>query len=172
MHVPRTEEADTDMKYIIFLLIVATLYLYFYLVYSFMNKEKLVVKSRLNSISRKTKKSHLDEELNQPLLSRLLKPLADDITKVFLKITPAEIINNFEKKIIMAGNPYNFTIREWTNLMVGIIVLLPLLTIVIGFLWSAEPLRVVMLIGVEILSGFMVPNLILTKKCRIEKMKF
>lgn len=157
------------MKFIIFLLIAATLYLYFYLVYSFVNKEKLVVKSRLNSISRKTKKSHLDEELNQPLISRILKPLADDITKVFLKVTPREIIYNFEKKIIMAGNPYNFSIREWTNLIVGIVIFLPLITIVIGFLWSADPLRIVILVGLEIISGLMLPNLILTKKMQDRK---
>ncbi|MGE5473743.1 MAG: type II secretion system F family protein [Ignavibacteriales bacterium] len=157
------------MKFIIFLLIAATLYLYFYLVYSFVNKEKLVVKSRLNSISRKTKKSHLDEELNQPLISRILKPLADDITKVFLKVTPREIIYNFEKKIIMAGNPYNFSIREWTNLIVGIVIFLPLITIMIGFLWSADPLRIVILVGLEIISGLMLPNLILTKKMQDRK---
>jgi len=157
------------MKLIIFIFITVTLYLYFYLVYSFINKEKLVVKGRLSKISRKLKKSHLEEELNQPLLSRLLKPIADDITKILLRITPREIINNFEKKIIMAGNPYKFTIREWTNLMVGIIVLLPLMTIVTGVLWAADPLRVIMLVGFEIISGFMIPNLILTKKMQDRK---
>jgi len=153
-----------NMKLLIFILIAITVYLYFYLAYSFVNKEKLVIKSRLIKIARKTKMSHFEEEYNQPFISRLLKPLADDITKIFLRVTPSEIINNFEKKIIMAGYPYNFTIREWTNLMVGIIVFLPMITIAIGILWSAEPLRVIMLICFEIVSGFMIPNLILTKK--------
>ncbi|MGE5329057.1 MAG: type II secretion system F family protein [Deltaproteobacteria bacterium] len=157
------------MKFIIFILIVITIYLYFYLVYSFVNKEKLAIKSRLNSIARKTKKNHLDEELSQPLLSRIVKPLADDITKIFLRITPREIINNFEKKIVMAGTPFKFTIREWTNLMVGIIVFLPLITIVTGILWAADPLRIVIMVGLEIISGFMIPNLILAKKMKGRK---
>lgn len=157
------------MKFLIFILIAATIYLYFYLVYSYLNKEKLAVKSRLGQISRKNRKDHFEEQFNQPLLSRLLKPFADDITKVLLKVTPREIISNFENKITMAGSPYNFTIKEWTNIMVGIIIFLPLITVLIGIIWSAEPLKIVIIIGFEIISGLMVPNLILTKKMQDRK---
>jgi len=139
------------------------------LIYSFINKEKLVVKSRLNEIARKSKRSLFEEEFNQPLLSRLLKPLADDITKILLRITPREIISNFEKKIMMAGYPYNFTVKEWTNLIVGIALFLPLMTVVIGVIWSADPLRVILMMGLEVISGLLMPNLILTKKMQKRK---
>lgn len=157
------------MKFILFLLLFCTLSVYVYFILTFITDSKASVKIRLKKISRKKIRYHFEEELNQPLYKRAFKPLIEDVSKGLLKITPKEMINNFEKKIIMAGSPYNFTIKEWLNIQAGLIILIPLLTLFIGLINGYEPRKLCFLMIFEAILGFITPNLILTKKIQDRK---
>lgn len=157
------------MKPILFILLFTTVFLLVYIILSFSQKDSLSVKGRLKKIARKKNSYHFEEELNQPLYKRILKPVVEDLAKGLLRITPKEMINNFEKKIIMAGQPYNFTIKEWTNIQAILIVVLPSLTLFLGLVKGFDPRKTFFLILIEVLLGFLLPNLFLTKKIQDRK---
>ncbi len=122
------------------------------------------IKSRLKKISRKKAGYHFEEELSQPLYKRLVKPMVEDISKTLLRITPKEIINSLERKIVMAGNPYNFTIKEWMNIQSAMVILLPAVTLFIGLVRGFDTRNIVFLILIEVILGLVLPSLFLTKK--------
>lgn len=152
------------MKLLLFFLIFITAFLFMYIILSYSLKEKIHIKNRLSKVSRKKGGYHFDEELSQPLYKRIVKPVFEDMSKVLLRITPKEIINNFENKIIMAGNPFNFSLKEWTNIQAAFIVILPAVTIFLGLIKGLDARVMLFLILAEVIVGFVLPNLILTKK--------
>lgn len=157
------------MNYILFILVFSTVFCCIFIIINFYQRDKLAVQSRLAKISRKKHTYHYDEELSQPLYKRLLKPLVEDVSKTLLRITPKEIISSFEKKIIMAGNPYGFSIKEWMNVHAGIAVILPLLTLFIGLVKGFDARKIIFLILSEIIIGAVLPNLFLSKKIQNRK---
>ena len=157
------------MKFMLFILIFITIYLFLFIIISFLQKDKISINSRLKKISRKNVGYHLDEELNQPLYKRVFKPLIEDISKGLVRITPKEMLNNFEKKIIMAGSPYDFTIKEWSNIQAVLIIVLPAISSFLGMIKGFDPRKTLFLILVEVFLGFIIPNLFLTKKIQDRK---
>ncbi|MCX8131886.1 MAG: type II secretion system F family protein [Clostridia bacterium] len=140
-----------------------TVYFVFYTVIKTLFRNKNTIGIRLEKISKEDMKSN-DSELNQPLFIRIIKPVLDDISKTILKITPKEFVNAFDKKVIMAGNPFNLTVKDWINFQVVIILCLPLLSIALGYYRDMEVRSILFLIMVEISLGLILPNLILNKK--------
>ena len=159
------------MNLLLFLMIFISAFALIYILIAYSNNEKLIIKNRLKKISRKKAKHHFEEELNQPIYKRIIKPLLEEISRAVLRITPKEILNSFEKKIVLAGNPYGFSLKEWSNIQAGISVILPLITLLLGFVESMDMRKTFFLVLVEMMLGFMLPNLILSKKIQDRKKK-
>ncbi len=106
----------------------------------------------------------LESELNQPLFVRVVRPILDDISKIILKITPKEFKSAFEKKVIKAGSPFNLSMKDWINMQVIIVVILPFVTAGIGYYLGFD-IRSIVFIGIiEICLGLLFPNLVLNKQ--------
>lgn len=126
------------------------------------NKDKRYIASRLDGI-KKSRSTEDDSELDQPLLSRVVRPMLDYMGRAMMKITPGEMLSSLENKIIKAGNPGNLTVKEWVNIQALLITILPFLTL-IAFRNSGVPAgTVIMLILSEAAMGFVLPGFILGK---------
>jgi len=137
----------------------------FLLVYSFMSyvkRDSLAVSSRLNSI-RESEAGFENSELNSPLYTRVFKPILDSISKIMMKITPAEILSSLEAKIIKGGNPGNLTVKEWANIEALLALGLPALTFLICREFRANAGITILFILVEIVLAFVLPGFILGK---------
>lgn len=149
--------------YVIIMLVFISIFLITYLVFISILGKQQAVKIRLENITKMSIKN-VDTELNQPFFIRFIRPMLDNISKTILKITPAEMVTSFEKKVEMAGNPYNLSIKDWLNIQVISILCLPVITIAIGYYAMAETRKMVFLVLCEIGVGLLFPNLILSKK--------
>lgn len=147
-------------------LIMVLIFILFFLIFSTLfgsiYRSKYIINIRLNKLASETK--YVENELNQPLFTRFIRPILDDITKTILKITPKEIINNYERKIITAGNPYNRTVKEWINLQVIILICVPAMTIMLCTFRKVGINVLILIILIECLLGLLLPNIILKTK--------
>lgn len=144
-------------------------YMCFFLVINAIYKNTNIIGIRLEKISKENLKN-AENELNQPLFVRVVRPVLDDMSKAVLKITPKEIIGALEKKIIMAGNPYNFGLKDWINMQAAIMVCLPVITSLFGSYINMDLRNMLFLVFIEIALGILFPNMILNKKV-IERQK-
>lgn len=150
------------MLYLIFLLAFLSVFLLVYSILGVVMRRKQSVQIRLESLA-KEQTGTLNNELNQPLFSRILRPMLDSSSKMIMKVTPKEIITSLEKKIIMAGSPKNMTVKDLINYQVLISIGLPVITIAAGYYLGATPGGMIMFILVEIASGLVLPNFALGK---------
>ncbi|MCX7923413.1 MAG: type II secretion system F family protein [Clostridia bacterium] len=151
------------LGYLVMAMVFLTAYFIFYTLLATVLKKKMVVNIRLSSIAKDSAKDK-DDELNQPLFVRIIQPILDDISKTVLKITPKELVSNLEKKVIMAGKPFNTSVKDWINLQVLLMLCLPLITAALGYYIGISIRTIVFIIVIEMGVGILIPNLILSKK--------
>ena len=151
------------MSYIILAMVFISTMLLVYIVFGAFFRKGQIISIRLEKIAKEESKL-LDSELNQPLFARVIRPVLDDISKVILKVTPKELILSYEKKVIMAGNPFNLSVKDWMNIQVAIIICFPFLTALIGFYLGMEARIIIFAALIEIGIGLMLPKLLLSKK--------
>jgi len=154
---------DAGMLYLAIIMVFLTFYTIFYLIFSNTNKSSHVIAARLDKISKEDFKN-ANSELNQPLFVRVIHPLLDETSKTILKITPKEIIKGLEKKIIMAGHPFNATLKDWISIQVIVIVCFPMITFILGFLNIIQMGIAIFLFLIEVCLGLVLPHLVLNKK--------
>ncbi len=150
------------MLILIFIMVFASCCMIFYTIVSLVNKDKLSISSRLEAI----KKSRLtidNEELNQPLLTRVIRPMLDYMGRAMMKITPGEMLASLESKVIKAGSPGNLTVKEWANIQALIVTVLPLLTYIVTRGSGVKTGTLILFIASEIALGFILPGFILGK---------
>ncbi len=150
------------MPVLIFIMTSVSCFMLMFSVLSLVNRDKRYIASRLEGI-RKSRLTDDSDELDQPLISRVIRPVLDYMGRAVMKITPGEMISSLENKIIKAGNPGNLTVKEWVNIQAVLITILPLLTLM-AFRNSGVPAgTVIMLIAAEAAMGFVLPGFILGK---------
>lgn len=150
------------MLTVILILTFISSFLLIYAFISFTQKDKLTVSSRLESI--KTSKIGVeDAELNQPLFTRVFRPLLDSMGKAMMRITPGELISSLEHKIIKAGNPGNMAVKDWVNIQALLVVGVPLLTFFLGRSSGMAVGSMMLFILAEVAMGFVLPGFILGK---------
>jgi tight adherence protein C len=151
------------MLILIFVLAFVSVFLFVYVLMTYVQRGKLAVYKRLDSIGKYSAET-VDEELNQPLFTRVLRPMFDSMGKTVMKITPKELVTSLESKVVKAGYPGNMTVRDWINLQAGLMVGLPVLTLAIGGYLGAQIGSLLLLVLVELIFGYVIPSFILGKK--------
>jgi len=126
-------------------------------------RNKLIINIRLEGVA-KEDNSDLDNELNQPLFVRVIRPFLDNISKTVLKATPKEIVSSLERKVIMAGNPFKLTVKDWVNIQVIIIICLPVFTLILSCIRKIDVSYILLACIAEIVLGMILPNMILNKQ--------
>jgi tight adherence protein C len=151
------------MLTLIFVLVFVTAFLIVYSLLAYFQRDKLAVYSRLENIKKYSMET-VDEELNQPLFTRVLRPMFDSMGKTVMKITPKELVTSLESKVVKAGYPGNMTVKDWVNLQAGLMLGLPVLTLAIGGYLGAQIGSLLMLVFIELIFGYVIPSFILGKK--------
>ncbi len=123
------------------------------------------VKVRLVSIRNDTGPA-ADEVFNRSFSDRVIKPALDGIGKALMRMAPAEMVNNLEKKIIMAGRPYGWSAKNWFGIQAVAVVVLPLLLLFLMWQAKADIGKTVLMAVAVCMMGVMIPNLILNGKIR------
>ena len=85
-----------------------------YTVLSIARRNELRISSRLQGIRDHLEKKG-DTELDQPLLSRVIRPMLDYLGKVMMRITPGEMITSLENRITKA-EPVESLSQDWVNI--------------------------------------------------------
>jgi len=150
------------MLIIIFILAFSSCFTLVYSILAYIQRGKLSVASRLDGI-RKMNITEVNTELSQPLFSRVLRPMLDNMGKAMMRVTPGEMLANLEKKIVKAGNPANMEAKDWLSIQALMIVGLPVLTLIIGRSSNMSVGNLLMFIIAEVALGFVLPGFILGK---------
>ena len=139
------------------------------LVYGFFNKSGSAdssIDTRLKRISKKTDAEQGSDELSEPFFVRMLKPLLDGFSKRIMKAAPKEIISAYEKRIVMAGNPFKLGVKGWINLHVGFVIALPVITIFLMVNVGGSLKSILSFVILEIAFGLMLPNIFLGSRIK------
>ena len=148
---------------VIVVLIFIIAFLFFQTALGVIFRSREVVQIRLDNIAKQDLRNN-DNELSKPLFARVLRPMLDGMNRTVFKITPKEIITSLEKKVEMAGNPKNLTVKDWINIQLITVICLPVITAGIGFYMNFHAKGIVSAIVIEIIIGLVIPNFILGKK--------
>lgn len=149
--------------YLIVVSVFISAYLIFYAFVGVFYRNRKVVSIRLDRIAKEDNKT-LESELNQPLFVRVIRPILDDISKIILRVTPKEVKSSFEKKVVKAGNPFNLLMKDWINIQVIIVLVLPFITAGIGQYLGLDIRSIVFISIIEVCLGLLFPNLLLNKR--------
>ena len=115
------------MLAVIFLMSFASCFTLIFSVLSIAGRDDLIISSRLQSIKDSRAKNENDE-LDQPLISRVIRPFLDYLSKAVMRITPKEMISSLESKITKAGNPWDLVVKDWINLQAVLVIGIPVIT--------------------------------------------
>lgn len=158
------------MIYAIMILAAVSLFMIFHTFSGVLLKKNNAVQIRLETIGKQNSKE-VENELNQPLFVRVLRPMMDSISKTVLRITPKEIVASMEKKVMLAGKSNNMSVKNLVNIQVIIVVGLPVLTFLITSYLGAKTQIVLYFVFIEIALGLILPNFILSKKITARQKK-
>lgn len=147
-------------------LLLLPLVAFFYTLFNRGGKDEASVKNRLEKIKRQSN-SVIDEELEGKSFSeRVMRPMLEGIGKNLLRLTPNEVVTNLEKKIVMSGKPYNWTVKNWLGIQAVVTLVMPAIILFIFLQVNADPKRILLMVGAVAMMGILFPNLILNGKIR------
>ena len=116
----------------------------------------VTIESRLQAFAERPRS--LEElELEAPFKDRVIKPLVGGITKFFGKLAPSKGMEKMRSQLVLAGNPYNMQVAEFTGLrfMGGIV--LGALGLGISLLTGAAITMVLMYSLLGMVCGYILP---------------
>jgi tight adherence protein C len=131
-------------------------------------KERLTLLSRLGmfATAAQKKRDSIDEELSKPFVERAIRPVVLKLAQLTTRAMPTKKKVSLQKKLLMAGNPYDLTPNEFMAIQYAFMTGLPLIGIVITlpFGWPISKLALVA-IGAIIL-GQLIPEYYLKLKSK------
>jgi len=139
-----------------------------YLMYSIFNRgvdSQNSVKSRLQKI-RRDSGPLTDEVYTRSFSDRVVKPALDAFGKLIMRMAPAEMVSNLEKKIIMAGRPYKLSAKNWFGIQAVAVVALPLMVLFFMLQVKADAGRTILMVLAIGAAGGILPNVNLNRKIR------
>jgi tight adherence protein C len=105
-------------------------------------------------------------EFEQPISERFFRPLLQQLSRVVARNTPANVMENSQKRLLHAGNPNNLTVADFMGIKGLVAFLLALIGMAIGFLGGTGLLLVLVLVLVLGAIGFLLPDFWLGSRVR------
>lgn len=153
------------MLIVIFMLVFASCFMILYSIIAYSQQGKFTIASRLEGV-KKFSAEAVNTELNQPLFTRVLRPMLDSMGKAMIKITPGELLTSLESKIVKAGNPRNMAVKDWLNMQALLVIGLPVFSLLAGRYFNMPAGNLLLFILAEVAAGFVLPGFILGKLLR------
>ncbi len=114
------------------------------------------IESRLTQFAERTRT--LEEiELEQPFTERVVKPIVAGITRTFGKLTPSAGLEKMQQQMVLAGNPYNMGVAEFTGVRIVGALLLGGVALGICLLTGAALMSLVLYSAISALAGYLLP---------------
>lgn len=158
------------MSWAINILVFSTIVLFVVAIFDGFMYSKGLVRERLSEIMKMGERLDEEDELKKSFLERLIIPAYKNIGTYLGNLTPREIRNNIEKKIIYAGSPWNMTFNSFVSLQVGITFLLGFLVAILVWKGQIEGSRSVLLFILAVFIGVMLPyNMINSRALKRQK---
>jgi tight adherence protein C len=121
------------------------------------------IQDKLRSMAQNPDTIDLTElELSKPFSERIIKPIADNMGRLARMITPVEVINSTQRKIVSAGMKTNPAAIVGFQVLMAIA--LPAIILSIGIVDKLGPLKGVGLALFAGILGYMMPNVWLSSK--------
>ena len=155
------------MFWILNVLVFITVVLIFLALYSLLVGSKSEVSQRLSEIEKIKADESGDEkdELQLPFAERLLLPFFQNLGEKLGNLTPREIRNSIEKKIVYAGNPNNLNFNRFVTSQIILAFILFAIPMVLFSLIPLVPGRQLLLISILLgLGGFILPWIAINSK--------
>ncbi len=153
------------MEIIIFLFFIS-LSFFLYNVLNIRKSSKIGISERLNYIRYQTEDSTTEDELSTSFKERIIKPVLEGVGKAVLRLAPKEMIAGMENKIIMAGKPYNWGVKNWLGIQAFMILGLPVLILLFYIQFRMDVSKLILIIFASVLIGMLFPNMMLNGKIR------
>ena len=132
------------------------------------------VRRRLDSIKKQAATDILSGEMNRSFSERVMKPVLEGIGKGLLRLAPKEMINNLERRIIMAGRPGKWETKNWLGLQAFLTIGLPIIIVLVYTQFKTDYKNIILVTIAASLIGLLYPNMSLNgkiKKRQTEVMK-
>ncbi len=148
------------------------------LVYNLLNtgskSKESDISQRLQRIKNHTAQDMPEDELSRSFSDRVVKPILENVGKTLIKLAPNEMISSLESKIIMAGKPNNWGVKNWIGIQAFLIVGLPMLMLIVFLQLRIDLKYLVLITSASAVFGVLFPNMSLNgsiKKRQSEVMK-
>ena len=151
---------------VIILLLLISLSCFLYNVLNLGKSSKTEISQRLNYIRHQTEDSMPEDELSTSFKERIIKPVLEGMGKAVLRLAPKEMIAGMESKIIMAGKPYNWGVKNWLGIQAFMILGLPVLILLLYIQFRMDVSDLILIIFASALIGLLFPNMLLNTKIR------
>ncbi|MFZ5626161.1 MAG: type II secretion system F family protein [Bacillota bacterium] len=126
-------------------------------------RDKITVQTRLQQVGSllSWRKKYLDEKLSQPFFERVIRPLLNLVAEKLPKGTRAADNKqklDLQKKLLMAGNPWDLTAGEYLALQYAMMIGLALVCLFLALPSGASPLVLVLALLLGAILGYLLPN--------------
>ena len=149
---------------VLFLFISLTFFLYSIL--NLKGNKNTGILQRLNYIKNQNEDSMPEDEYSKSFKERVIKPVLESVGKAMLRLAPGEMIAKMENKIVMAGKPYNWGVKNWLGIQAFMILGLPILILLFYIQFRMDISNLLMIVFALALIGLLYPNMILNGKIR------
>ncbi|NLB78399.1 MAG: type II secretion system F family protein [Clostridiaceae bacterium] len=149
---------------VLFLFISLTFFLYSIL--NLKGNKNTGILQRLNYIKNLNEDSMPEDEDGKSCKERVIKPVLESVGKAMLRLAPGEMIAKMENKIVMAGKPYNWGVKNWLGIQAFMILGLPILILLFYIQFRMDISNLLMIVFALALIGLLYPNMILNGKIR------
>jgi len=139
---------------------------FLYNVFNLRESSKGSISRRLNYIKQQSYDVMPEDELGASFRERIIKPVLEGVGKTMLRLAPKEMIANMENKIIMAGRPYSWGVKNWLGIQAFMILGLPVMILLLNSTLRMDVSDLITIIIALVIIGFLFPNMMLNSKIR------
>lgn len=105
-------------------------------------------------------------ELEQPFSDRVLKPMIEGMTRFAGKLTPSQSMEKQRMQLVLAGNPYNMQVTEFTAMRLIVGVILGVVGLALAILMQAPFIQLILFPALGGSIGYLAPVFWLNRKIK------
>ena len=128
-------------------------------------QEATTIEERLTQFAERPKT--LEEiELEQPFSERVIKPIVANLTRLAGKLTPSQSAEKQRMQLVLAGNPYNMQVTEFTALRIIVAIIFGVVALGIALLMQVSAIQTMLIPLFGAAIGFLAPVFWLGRKIK------
>jgi len=152
--------------FLLFISLFISLSCFLYNVFNLKESSKEGISRRLNYIKQQSFDVMPEDELGGSFKDRIIKPVLEGVGKAVLRLAPKEMIANMERKIIMAGRPYSWGVKNWLGIQAFMVLGLPVLVLLLYIQLRMNVSDLFIITLASVIIGLLFPNMLLNSKIR------